>query len=126
MSSPSLFANCSIIGLIRRYHRMVRVEAIMAYGSQGSYLLCVLELHLGPSEGAGLVLKKQHQSEEAAPIMKKAASIMKKAVPVSEKQYQLRPVMISLFSQNDILSVSKRPSFQVRGCHYFSTYVQFQ
>ena len=41
-----------IIGLIIRYHHMVRVEAIMAYGSQGSYLLCVLELHLGPSEEA--------------------------------------------------------------------------
>jgi hypothetical protein len=51
-----------IIGLIIRYHRMVRVEAIMAYGSQGSYLLCVLELHLGPSEEAWPVLKKQDQS----------------------------------------------------------------
>jgi hypothetical protein len=33
----------------------------MAYGSQGSYLLCVLELHLGLSEGAEPVLKKQDQ-----------------------------------------------------------------
>ena len=48
--------------LIIRYHRIVRVEAIMTYGSQGSYLLCVLELHLGLSKGAELVLKKQDQS----------------------------------------------------------------
>jgi hypothetical protein len=33
-----------------RYHRISRVEAIMSYGSQGSYLLYVLELHLAPSE----------------------------------------------------------------------------
>ena len=47
-----------------RYHCIIRVETIMAYGSQGSYLLYVLELHLGPSEGAGPVLKKQDQFED--------------------------------------------------------------
>jgi hypothetical protein len=43
-----------IIGLIIRYHRIVRVEAIMACGLK-DHILCVLELHLGPSEGTGPV-----------------------------------------------------------------------
>ena len=49
--------------LIIRYYRTVRVEAIMAYGSQGSYLLCILELHIGLSEGAGPVLCISCQSD---------------------------------------------------------------